>query len=193
MNQISYTEVCGDADVTNAVLHYHEPFVKDYICLHILLKKHGSKFKRFLEIGTNMGVGTKIIKNALGNKCDVMTLDLPTELAGLSKQHPINEGKGDAVGSLCDLPFIQLRGDSLKYNYKNHYPIDGWFIDGEHDFQHPNHETKEAIKSKAKLIVWHDADMDDVYSGIYDAFIGNNDNYKLFRVTGTRIAYAIKK
>jgi hypothetical protein len=137
-----------------------------------------------------MGVGTKIIKNALIGAA-VYSLDLPTELAHISLQHPINEGKGDSVGHRCNLPFTLLRGDSMKFNYAD-YPCEAYFIDGEHDYEHPHHESKEVIKLKPKLIIWHDSDIDCVYKAITDAFEGNDD-YILTRVKDTRVMYAVRK
>ncbi len=166
-----------------------EGFVFDYRVLHCLIRHY--KPKRFLEVGCNMGVGTKIIKNAIGDG-EVFSLDLPTELAHKSLQHPISEKKGDKVGSLCDSPFTLLRGDSMTFDYSQLYPIDGWFIDGEHDFEHPNHEAKEAIKSGAKLIIFHDANIECVDHAIRDAFTNNTD-YNVFRVFDTRICYAVRK
>lgn len=191
MKQIKSTEIVHPELEQGAIYNDEHPgFHMDYLVLHCLLKTH--KPQRFFEVGTNMGTGTKIIKNALGGSSEVFSLDLPTELAHVSLQHPISEGKGDSVGHKCDLPFTQLRGDSMKFDYKSAYPIDGWFIDGEHDYEHPNHEAKEAIKSGANIIIFHDADIKEVYDAIVDAFEGNED-YELVRVVDTRIAYAVKK
>ena len=92
------SEICADAIIND---EYHG-FKQDYLMLHLLLRKY--KPRSVFEIGTNMGVGTKIIKNAVGS-AKVFSLDLPTELAHISLQHPINEGKGDSVGHRCNLPF----------------------------------------------------------------------------------------
>jgi len=191
MEKITFNDIYTEELANGAILNEeYTGFREDYLVLHCLLKKHFPK--RLLEIGTNMGTGTQIIKNALGPDSEVLSLDLPTELAHISLQHPISEGKGDSVGHRCKLPFTQLRGDSMEFDYKQHYPIDGWFIDGEHDYTHANHESKEAIKSGAKIIIWHDSDMPPVYDGIVNAFEGN-PNYILFRVTDTRIAFALWK
>jgi lipopolysaccharide assembly outer membrane protein LptD (OstA) len=80
----------------------------------------------------------------------------------------------------------------MVFDYKTIYPINGWFIDGEHDTLHAEHECKEAIKSKAKLIVLHDADMSEVMQGIFSSS-KNGKNYELYRVDGTRILYAVRK
>lgn len=191
MKQIKYEDIFTPELAQGAILHEaYIGFKEDYLTLHCLLKIHNPK--RFLEIGTNMGVGTKIIKNALGEDSQVFSLDLPTDLAHLSAQHPINEGKGDTVGTRCDLDFTQLRGNSLTFNYSDIYPIDGWYIDGEHDYDHSHHESSEAFKSGAKIIIWHDSDMEAVYDGIMAAF-KESSGYEIFRVVGTRIAFALKK
>lgn len=189
MLKIKFTDIFSEELASDAILNEeYTGFKEDYLTLHCLLKIH--KPASFLEIGTNMGTGTKIIKNALGPDSTVYSLDLPTELSHISLQHPINEGKGDKVGERCDLPFTQLRGDSLLYPYNELGPIEGWFIDGEHDYLHANHEAKAAIANGAKLIIFHDADIHEVYNGITDAFEGN-ESYDLFRVSDTRIAYAL--
>lgn len=191
MKQITYKDIVTPELLAGSIENneYHG-FKEDYQVLVCLLKIH--KPKRFFEIGTNLGRGTLIMKNALGPDSEIMSLDLPNELAHISLQHPINETGRDQVGKLCTLPYTQLRGDSMNYDYTQHYPIEGWWIDGEHDYTHPNHESKEAIKSGAKIILYHDSDIPEVYKGIMDAFEGNED-YELYRVNDTRIAYALKK
>lgn len=198
MTELTYESQLFDID--DAILNEEfEGFKEDYLILHSLIRKY--RPKTFFEIGTNMGTGTNIICNAMYNQNPhngvepVYTLDLPTELAHISLQHPISEGKGDNVGSCCTFPFTQLRGDSLKFNFTE-YPCEGYFIDGEHDWEHPWHETLDAaLDGKAKIIIWHDADIPEVWKGIEQAIREiemYNIYYKLFRVTGTRIAYAIK-
>lgn len=174
---------------SGAILNEEFPgFKEDYLVLHCLLRKF--KPSTVFEIGTNMGTGTKIIKNAVMNAL-VYSLDLPTELADKSLQHPISEGKGDRVGAHCKLPFIQLRGDSMTFDF-SHYPCEAYFVDGEHDYDHPYRETIEILKNKPKLIIYHDSDIPAVYKAITDAFTGNNE-YDLVRVTDTRIFFALKK
>lgn len=178
-----YTDELAEGAILNTEYH---GFREDYLILHCLLRKYQPK--SVYEIGTNCGVGTKIIKNAVPNAM-VYSLDLPTELAHISLQHPINEGKGDRVGHKCDLPFTQLRGDSMEFDYSK-YPCEAYFIDGEHDFEHPFHETTEIIKLDPKLIVWHDSDIPEVFEAITKSL---TDDYELFRVFDTRIDYAVRK
>lgn len=163
-------------------------FREDYLVLHCLIKTY--KPKTFLEVGTHEGRGTEIICNAgkdFGMR--VYSLDLPPELAHLTEQYPSGPGKVP-VGSKCKLPFAQLWGDSLGFDFGSLY-LDGWFIDGEHDHVHAYHEAQEAIKSGAKLIVFHDADIPAVATGICDAYDETVD-YSLHRVSKTRIAYLVR-
>lgn len=188
MIDIKYEDIVTSELSSNAIVNdAMSGFKEDYLILHCLIKKY--KVKSIFEIGTNVGRGTKIIKNAIGDGI-VISLDLPDSLSSQSKQSPKSEGNGK-VGHLCNLPYIQVFGDSMSYDYSQHLPIDAFFIDGEHDFKHPYSEAKSAILCEAKLIVFHDADMHDVFNAISDAFSWTN-NYKLYKVINTRIAYAIR-
>jgi hypothetical protein len=194
MIQQTYADICTPELLAGAIENneYHG-FREDYHVLWCLLKKYNPA--SVFEIGTNMGTGTNIICHALP-QAKVYSLDLPTELAHVSLQHPISEGKGDAVGSKCKLPFTQLRGDSLTFDYSQ-YPCEAYFIDGEHDYDHPMHETDEVLSEMPQIIIWHDSDIINVWEAIKDAVNCHNDyygdQYDLYRVTDTRIAYAVKK
>ena len=63
MKEILYEEIITPELISGAILHTHEPFVKDYLCLHALLRKYQSA--SVLEIGTHIGEGTQIICNAV--------------------------------------------------------------------------------------------------------------------------------
>jgi len=190
MKQTSFEEIVTPELVKGAILNEEfTGFKEDYLVIHCLIKKHSPK--TLFEVGTNMGTGTNIICNA-NPGMKVISLDLPYDLAHVSLQSPVSEGKGMNTGRNCKFPFTQVWGDSMKYDYSQHYPIEGWFIDGEHNYSNPYHESKEAIKSGAKLIIWHDSDIAEVYNAINDAFQWNND-YDLYRVINTRIAFALRK
>jgi hypothetical protein len=161
-------------------------FLEDYRVLHCLLRKYNPE--SVFECGTNLGRGTEIICNAVPN-ATVYSLDLPTELAHISLQHPINEGHGDKIGSLCKRPFTQLRGDSMMFDFTQ-YPCEAYWIDAEHTEANVLHETKQAVKCGAKLICYHDSDIPEVMAGIV---AGLGKGYELYRVTDTRIAYALLK
>lgn len=191
MIQQKYKDLVNPAILHGAVENNaHTGFREDYHILHTLLVTFKPKY--VLEIGTNIGRGTKIIKNAVP-EAQVFTLDLPTELAHTSLQHPISEGQGDRVGWMCDLEFTQLRGDSLTFDFSK-YPCEAYFVDGEHDYDHPYKETIEILKQKPKLIIYHDADIPSVYEAILAGFIESEEgpNYTLYRVNDTRMAYAVR-
>lgn len=166
----------------------HTGHKNDYLLLHVLLRKY--KPKVFGELGTNTGFGTKIIKNALGEDSEVFTFDLPSDKSSISNQHPIMEGKGDCVGYECDLEHIQIFADTTKFDYTQ-YPFDGFFVDTDHTYENVFAETKSILLCKPKIIIYHDADLYEVLSAISDAMIGQP--YDLFRITNTRIAYALKQ
>jgi hypothetical protein len=189
MKKVTFNEVVTPELAKGAILNeeYHG-FREDYLVIHALIKKYMPK--TFMEVGTNMGTGTNIICHA-NLDMKVFSLDLPYYLAHVSLQSPVSEGKGMKTGSYCKYPFTQVWGDSTKYDYSQHYPIDAWYIDGEHNYENPYIESKAAIASGANLIIWHDSDMPEVYRAIVDAFDCNND-YTLYRVTDTRIAYALR-
>lgn len=168
-----------------------EGFLEDYRTLHCLIRKYQPN--TFFEIGTCRGEGLNVICNAKPDMF-VYSLDLPNEQADKSLQHPTRQSDVVKVGGLCRFPYTQLFGDSLKFNYEN-YPCEGYFCDGQHDYIHPKIETFGMVKNKPKLIVYHDADLPEVYSAILDAF---NEGpfgvfYDLFRVVDTRILYAVRK
>lgn len=185
----SYKDIVTPELLRGAIENNEYPgFLEDYHVLHCLLKIYQPE--TFLEVGTNMGTGTKIIKNALGHKGDVYSLDLPTELAHISLQHPISEGKGDLVGSKCNLPFTQLRGDSMTFDFSP-FACDGFFIDGEHDFEHPFRESTEILKLSPKIVIWHDSDIPEVWRAI-EMSVKFAGNYILHRIVDTRITYALR-
>lgn len=192
MNKVTYADIVIPELLTGAIENNEfAGFKEDYHVLHCLIRKY--KPSSLFEIGTNMGTGTNIICNA-GKEwmIKVYSLDLPTELAHVSLQHPISEGKGDKVGSRCTFGYTQLRGDSMKFDYSQ-YPCEGYYIDGEHDFAHPYHESLEVMKlNETKIVIWHDSDIPDVGMAITEA-IKHSGNYELYRVIDTRISYALRK
>ncbi len=185
-----YNEVVTDEMLVGTLDHnVHTGFLEDYRTISCLLRKF--KPESILEIGTNVGSGINVMKVAVPQmKIYSLDLDYATMMQN-SKQYPIGPNGEDRVGSAVKWPYVQLRGDSMTFDYSK-YPCEAAFIDGEHDYDHPHHEAKEMIKTGTKLIMFHDADIPEVYNGIVDAFKGNED-YDLYRVEGTRIAYAVKK
>lgn len=180
-------------DTKDAILNQEfEGFEMDYLCLHSLIRRY--RPASFLEIGTNLGRGTEIICNAVYKyhfDAKIYSLDLPTHLAHVSLQHPINGGHGDRVGELCKLPFIQLRSSSLAFDFSE-YPCEGYYVDGEHTELHVRYETTQILKhSKPKIVIYHDTNIPEVLNGILIAI--DKQPYELYRVTDTRISYLLPK
>lgn len=190
MKKQNYNDIITDELLKNTLDHnVHTGFLEDYRVISCLLKIH--KPKTLFEIGTNVGGGINVMKTAVP-ELSIFSLDLDYETMKLnSKQYPIGTNGEDRVGSAAKVEFVQLRGDSLKYDYSK-YPCEAYFIDGEHDYIHAHHESLRALEQEPKLIIWHDADMPEVMLGITDA-IEKHKNYELYRVEDTRIAYALKK
>lgn len=183
MTEIEYGEIVTGPRSAGAI-HNDEfhGFREDYLVLHCLLRMYQPA--SVLEIGTNLGTGTNIICNAVPF-ARVESLDLPREEVSKSHQHPAHWG--GSVGVKCTRPYKQLFGDSMTYDFGKY---EAWFIDGEHDETHVFAEANKAIERKASLIVFHDADIEGVAAGITRAFAKHN--YEVFRVKGTRIAFALR-
>jgi hypothetical protein len=188
MKKINYNEIVTPEKMEGAFIN--EEFIgfsEDYSVIHCLLREWNPK--NIFEIGTNVGNGCKVMRNACPD-ARIVSLD-------------ILPGKGE----FCPPDIIKVVGDSLIYNYTEHYPIDCWFIDGEHIYENAFIETERALESGAKYIIYHDADIKEVNQAILDSFEKNEkiDNYDLYQVINqtfvysssgenvTRIAYAIKK
>ncbi|MCL5875769.1 MAG: class I SAM-dependent methyltransferase [Candidatus Dependentiae bacterium] len=165
---------------SNAIIRAEVGFEKDFLVLHCLIKKYNPK--KIFEIGTCEGYGTLIMANACRTS-SIISIDLPPNTPPYYLDKNI-------IGSKCYLPYLQVFGDSLTYNYEQHFPIDAWFIDGAHDYDHVKYETEQAAKSDAQLIIYHDTDVPEVLQAVIDSLEGSE--YTIYRVTDTRISYAIK-
>lgn len=186
VHEVDYPSVVTPRLADGAVEHPGCPgstgFREDYLVLHCLMR--AARPRRILEVGTHRGVGTKIMAAACPEAI-VLSLDLPPRLASESRQHPAHDGH--ALGDLCDRPFGQLLGDSRTFDYPALFPIDAAYIDGEHTTAHVEAETRGVVAAGARLIVWHDCDMPDVWAGVLAAC---PPTFWLRRVTGTRIGFA---
>lgn len=176
---LDQNQVCNRKNTRHAIHREDEKFVNDFVCIHALIRTYQPK--TIMEIGTCTGEGTQIIANAMGRRGRVYSVELPPGVG------PYNLKQ---IGNLCGLPYTQIIGNSLEIDYSQYYPLEAWFIDGSHDYHHVYQETTTAQKSNPKLIIWHDADIDEVFRGIVDGL--DDLQYKLYRIRGTRIAYAIK-
>lgn len=187
MNKIKYNDLVNDELKSGFITNYEfVGFDEDYYIIQSLLKKWEPK--SVLEIGTCTGMGSRIIRHILPD-AKIRTLDI------------------DVCGHMCPHDVEKIVNDSMTFDYTKIYPIDCWFIDGHHIYENVYHETSEAIKSGAKLIIHHDSDLKDVYKAIIDSFKDRNATHlydlyqvieptKIYSSTGeniTRVSYAIKK
>lgn len=180
INFITSSEVITPELSRNAIIRQEAGFEKDFLVLHCLIKKAAPHV--IFEVGTCEGYGTLIMANA-SPLSSIISLDLPPHTAPFFL-------RPESIGRKCHKPYQQVFGDSMHYNYENHFPVDAWFLDGAHDYEHVQHETIKAIASGAKLIIYHDTDIDEVFQAIVDTLKGTD--YNIYRVTDTRVSYAIK-
>jgi predicted O-methyltransferase YrrM len=164
-------------------------FKEDYISIHLIIKKYLPK--TFIEIGTNSGLGTNIICNAMGNNT-VYSLDLPAEYDMSLIYSKINpeDGRPNNIGQYCKFKYIQLWGNSKTFDFSKYYPLDMWFIDGKHNYEYTYSDTTNAINANANIIIWHDINIDEVQNAVID--IINKKYYNLYYIENTRIAFAEK-
>jgi hypothetical protein len=169
-------------------------FREDYLVLHCLLKKYNPK--TLMEIGTSSGRGTKVICNALATNnpakdVKVFSIDVPpnTDPSIIYPQH--EDGHPVKAGMDCDLPFVQLFGDSQNFDFRPFYPLEAWFIDGKHSFAFAKNDTVTALLANPKLIIWHDLQIDEVYEAVVEVMSQRTD-YDVFWVANSRVGYAIR-
>jgi hypothetical protein len=198
MKNIKFSEIAKMPYSGNAIIRSDFPgFKEDYLVIHSLIRKY--KPKTIMEIGTSSGLGTKVICNAMGikrfgrNRKDIKAYSIDVPVGTDSKIiYPHGEdGHPKEPGIYCKVPFTQIFGNSYDFDFSPYYPIEGWFIDGKHDYKYAKNDTSLALKSNPIVIIWHDADIEEVGKAIIDE-METHMEYDLFRVVGTRIAYAIK-
>ena len=193
---IKYEDVVTEELLQNTLDHNpHTGFLEDYRVISCLLKKY--KPKTLFECGTNVGSGINVIKTALPEiKVYSLDLDYATMMQN-SKQYPIGENGEDRVGSAARFVYTQLRGDSMTFDFSK-YPCECYFIDSEHNFEVPYHETKTIAQLFPKVIIWHDSDIPEVWAAIRDGlkdaeFWNPEAQYDLVRVEDCRVSYALKR
>lgn len=161
INQIEYSAFKNSLEAADAMQNNEFiGFIEDYTIIHCLLKKW--KPSSIFEIGTSLGNGCRVMNHACPS-AKIITLDIK------------------ACGNNCPNTVTKVVADSMEYDYSQHYPIDCWFIDGNHVYENVFHETLEAIKSQARYIIYHDADIPEVLEAIKDGFKDHNQ-YILYQV-----------
>jgi hypothetical protein len=197
IGEVSYGEVVRPEFEKGAFKRRDFPgFGEDYLVLHCLIRRHWPE--RFFEIGTSVGLGTRVICRAISRRRlwpdtrdRVFSLDVPPG-TDPSIIYPDGEDHHPAkAGARNPYPYRQLFGDSKSFDVRPYLPLDGWFIDGKHDYEYARADTLLALSADPRLIVWHDFQIEGVAKGVGDA-IENGPEYGLKRVAGTRIAFAVR-
>lgn len=198
MFEIRFNQIVRAPYSNNAFIRNDFPgFKEDYSVLHCLIKKYKPNY--FMEIGTGSGLGTKVISKAMGIKRfwlnpgkKVYSLDVPPGTDPKIMYPDGGEGHPSKAGSDCNFPYKQIFGDSYNFDFSTYYPIEGWFIDGKHNYKYVKNDTELALKSNPILIVWHDIQINEVVRAVKET-MAQTRTYKLFRVLGTRMGFAVKK
>lgn len=181
--KIKFDDIVDENNIGDAIINDSWPgFKEDYLLIHSLIRTYLPN--SFFEIGTSQGIGTNIICNAMkGNP--VYSIELPYMRYPENQMQPLKN-----PGHKCNFPYTQIIGDSTDYPYENYYPIEGWFIDGNHTYDNVFKESISAFKSSPKVVIWHDVDIVEVRQAIIDCI---PDWYQLFTCPQTRIAWAVPK
>ena len=198
MNNISFDEIVTLPYIEGAIIREDFPgFKEDYLVLHCLIKKYTPQ--TFFEIGTSTGLGTKVICNAMGLQQNdsgtgrkVFSIDVPPGTDPKITYPEGEDGHPDTAGVFCDLPYVQVFGNTCNFDFSPYYPIEGWFIDGKHDYQHVKNDTEQALKSNPLIIVWHDMQIQGVSDAVMTV-MEHDDRYSLFQAADTRMAFTVKK
>jgi hypothetical protein len=172
-------------------------FREDYLAVHCLIREH--RPQRFFEIGTSIGRGTKVICRAMSDrrwgKPDtaerVLSLDVPPGTDPAVLYPEAEDGHPDEAGRDNPYPYKQLFGLSTQFDVSPYLPIDGWFIDGKHDYEHARDDTLLALTSDPRLIIWHDLQIEGVAEAVEET-MRPHPEYQLRRVDNTRVGFAVK-
>lgn len=198
MKKISFSRIVTDRYIKGALIRNDFPgFKEDYLTIHCLIKKY--KPFRFMEIGTSTGKGTNVICNAMGisrffpkNWERVMSLDVPPGTDSKKIYPGAEDGHPRRAGMYCKRKYLQLYGNSIKFDFEPFYPIDAWFIDGKHNYEYAKKDTLQALKSEPKLVIWHDMQIEGVEKAVIEV-MKKYKSYSLFRVKDTRIGFAVRE
>ena len=197
VEQISYDEIVRPELSRGAVKRRDFPgFREDYLVLHCLIRAH--RPERFFEIGTSTGLGTKVICRAISRRRiwpdtrdRVFSLDVPPGTDPAILYPDAEDGHPAKAGKQNPYPYTQIFGDSSSFDPAPYLPLDGWFIDGKHDYEYARSDTLLALKANPALIVWHDFQISGVEEGAAEA-MAERPEYEVRRVEDTRIAFAVR-
>lgn len=131
---------------------------------------------RIFEIGTFRGVTAVSMAQNAPAGATIWTLDLPPDMTAKDVAHTVyasanrsgfhrmvEQGAEREVGAAIKdyrgaATIEQLHGDSMTFDFSAYAPIDLFFVDGCHDYEHARRDTEAALSCTRPggLIVWHD-------------------------------------
>jgi len=198
MEEIAYEDVVRPKLRRGASIRKDFPgFREDYLALHCLIRRF--RPERFFEIGTSTGLGTRVICKAMSRRPlwpdtrdRVMSLDVPPGTDPAIIYPEGEDGHPGDPGVRNPYPYQQILGDSRTFDIGPHLPVDGWFIDGKHDFEYARSDTLLALSSQPAFISWHDMQIEGVAAAVSEV-MNNRPDYRVRRVRGTRVGYAVRE
>ena len=147
--------------------------------------------ENFLEIGTFDGNTALNCALNLNQNSKFITIDLP-ENAIPTSEHLVydadlikNEQRSNKKSENLD-NVVQIYSDSTKFDFsKLDFKIA--FIDGGHDYNTVKLDTQNVMNNinKNGIVLWHDY---DVVNPVGDFLHSISNEYKIYRIQGTRIA-----
>jgi hypothetical protein len=197
VQEISLEEVVQPELMKGAVVRDDFPgFREDYQVVHCLIRRYQPE--RFFEIGTSSGNGTKVICKAMSRrpiwpdtKNRVYSLDVPPGTDPTIIYPGAEDGHPAKAGAANRYPYTQLFGNSKSFDVTPYLPLHGWFIDGKHDYEYAASDTRLALTADPSLIIWHDLQIDEVAQAVEDV-MSERPEYRVRRVSGTRVGYAVR-
>jgi predicted O-methyltransferase YrrM len=123
-----------------------------------------------VEVGTYLGFGTLTLALNTGADCQIVTIDLPAQVASesmarlkLDDQYLVHRSRAHVGEAFAGLPSAtkirQVLADSTSIAFGDYLPrADLVFIDGAHSYEAVKHDTVNglSILSEGGLIVWDD-------------------------------------
>jgi hypothetical protein len=196
VQEIPFDSVVQAALLKGAVIRNDFPgFREDYEVVHCLIRRH--RPERFFEIGTSSGNGTKVICKAMSRRPiwpdtrnRVFSLDVPPGTDPTIIYPGAEDGHPEKAGAANRYPYTQLFGNSKTFDIAPYLPLQGWFIDGKHDYEYAASDTRLALTANPSLIIWHDLQIPEVEEAVVDV-MAERPEYALARVAGTRVGYAV--
>ena len=159
--------------------------------------------RRVLEVGTALGHMTANLTRWTGDDAEIYTIDIVQGMAkaapGASAQQVEIPGRGDwgrfadHFGQAHKVFFITA--DTMRYDFGRLAPLDFVFIDGGHDFEHVQNDSRKSYDALAPggWLVWHDFNSPVPWVKVREAIEGMGFAEPVVHVEGTEVAFLRKR